>query len=67
MTFVFKDDKTIGAYIYGKKPFRHKENEPVRRAGSEETICLLDIAGQGSEKVSVQVSVKGKKDEYPAS
>ena len=28
----------------------YNENEPVRRAGKEETTCLLYIAGKGSRK-----------------
>ena len=35
------------------------------KAGKEKTKCLPDIAGRGSCKASVQVQVKGIKDESP--
>ena len=35
------------------------------KAEKEETTCLLDVAGNGSVKTSVQVLVKGIKDTSP--
>ena len=35
------------------------------KAEKEETTCLLDIAGKGSVKTSVQVPVKGITDRSP--
>ena len=64
MTFVFKDDNTIGVYRYGLKAFGQNENKPVMKAGKEETTCLMGVAG--SVKASVHVIVKGKKGESPA-
>ena len=66
MTFFFKDDKIIGVYRYGWKPFGQNENKPVMKAGKEETTCLLGVAGKCSVKASVHVLVKGKKRESPA-
>ena len=34
------------------------EKEPVMKAEKKETTCLLDVAGKGSVKTSVQVPVK---------
>ena len=66
MTFVFKDDNTIGVYIYGWKPLGQSENKPFMKTGKEETTCLLGVAGKCSVKASVHVLVKGKKVESPA-
>ena len=66
VTFVFKDDNTIGVYIYGWKPFGQSENKPFVKTEKEETSCLLGIAGKCSVKASVNVPVKGKKDGSPA-
>ena len=66
MTFFFKDDKIIGVYRYGWKPFGQNENKPVMKAGKEDTTCLLGVAGKCSVKASVHVLVKGKKGESPA-
>ena len=66
MTFVFKDDNTMGAYRYGWKPFRHNENEPVMKVRKEETTCLLDKAGKCSVKGFAHDPVKGKTYESPA-
>ena len=41
------------------------KKEPVMKAEKEETTCLLDVAGKGSVKASVQVPVKGIKDKSP--
>ena len=38
------------------------EKEPVMKAEKEETTWLLDVAGKGSVKASVQGPVKGIKD-----
>ena len=46
MTFFFKDDKIIGVYKYGWKPFGQNENKPVMKAGKEDTTCLLGVAGK---------------------
>ena len=35
------------------------------KAEKEETTCLLDIAGKGSDKTSIKVPVKGIKDRSP--
>ena len=35
------------------------------KAEKEDTTCLLNIAGKGSVKTSVQVSVKGTRDTSP--
>ena len=35
------------------------------KAEKEETTCLLDVAGKGSVKTSVQVPVKGITDRSP--
>jgi len=66
VTFFFKDDKIIGVYRYGWKPFGQNENKPVMKAGKEDTTCLLGVAGKCSVKASVHVLVKGKKGESPA-
>ena len=66
MALFFKDDKIIGFYRYGWKPFGQNENKPVMKTGKEETTCLLGVAGKCSVEASVQVLVKGKKDESPA-
>ena len=66
MTFFFKDDKIIGVYRYGWKPFGQHENKAVMKAGKEETTCLLGVAGKCSVKASVHVPVNGKKDGSPA-
>ena len=42
------------------------EKERIMKAEMEETTWLLDIAGKGSVKASLQVPVKGIKDESPA-
>ena len=36
------------------------------KAGKEKTKCLLDMAGKGSVKASVQVKMKVIKDQSPA-
>ena len=41
------------------------EKEPVMKAEKAETTCLLDVAGKGSVKTSVQLPVKGIKDKSP--
>ena len=66
VTFVFKDDKTIGAYSYVWKLFSANRNETGIKAGKGETTCLLDVAGEDSVKASDQVPVEGKKVESPA-
>ena len=45
-TFVFKDDHTIGVYIYGWKSFGQSKNKPSMKTGKEETSCLLGLAGK---------------------
>ena len=66
MTFVFKDDNTIGVHIYGWKPFGQSENKPLMKTGKEETTYLLGLTGKCSVKAFVHVPVKGKKDGSPA-
>ena len=66
MTFFFKDDKIIGVYRYGWKPFGQNENKPVMKAGKEDTTCLLGIAGKCSVQASLHVLGKGKKGESPS-
>ena len=41
------------------------EKEPVMKADKEEKTCVLDVAGKGSFKTSVQVPVKGIKSMSP--
>ena len=61
MTFVFKDDKTRETKRYCWNS-RSTKKEPVMKAEKEETTWLLDVAGKGRVKASVQVPVKGIKD-----
>ena len=65
-TFVFKDDNTIGVYIYGWKSFGQSENKPLMKTGKEETTYLLGLTGKCSVKAFVHFPVKGKKDGSPA-
>ena len=66
MTFVFKDDNTIGSYLYGWKQFGQSENKPLMKTGKKETTCLLGVEGKYSViKAFVHVPVKGKKDGSP--
>ena len=43
-----------------------EEEKTVLKAGKEEITCLLSVAGKCSVKASVNVLVKGKKNESPA-
>ena len=62
----FGDDKTIVICRYCLKSSSSlTSKEPVMKAEKEETTCLLDIAGKGSVKTSIQFPVKGKTDMCP--